>query len=257
MDFVDMLPQITLSDDQIMSFKKTGYLIIRSGLPKPQMKTIDKWTNELLALPEESGKHWVYYEQNHDKEKKKIVSRIENIRTFHYGFKILSDCLRNPISQLMEEDAILFKEKINFKMPGGTGFKPHQDSQAGWDAYANFFISAFVSIDESTLENGCLEICGGRHVNGLHTSWKPLTKDDMIDMEFIPILTQPGDVIFFDSFTPHQSAPNLSKSPRRIYYATYNAKSSGDKSKQYYRDKHKSYPPDIDQKDNVSYVYRV
>ena len=33
------------------------------------------------------------------------------------------------------------EDKINFKMPGGTGFKPHQDSQAGWEVYAKYFIN--------------------------------------------------------------------------------------------------------------------
>jgi len=36
---------------------------------------------------------------------------------------------------------VLFKEKVNFKMPGGDGFKPHQDSQAGWDRYADYFVN--------------------------------------------------------------------------------------------------------------------
>ncbi|HIE20180.1 MAG TPA: phytanoyl-CoA dioxygenase family protein, partial [Rhodospirillales bacterium] len=53
---------------------------------------------------------------------------------------------------------MLFKEKVNFKMPGGGGFKPHQDSQAGWDKYADFYVSALVSIDEATVKNGCLQL---------------------------------------------------------------------------------------------------
>ena len=35
------------------------------------------------------------------------------------------------VGELFGEPAVLFKEKINFKMPGGAGFKAHQDQQAG------------------------------------------------------------------------------------------------------------------------------
>ncbi len=32
---------------------------------------------------------------------------------------------------------MLFKDKINFTLPGGDGFKPHQDQQTGWSASAD------------------------------------------------------------------------------------------------------------------------
>ena len=76
-------------------------------------------------------------------------------------------------------------------------------------------------------------------------------------MEFTPIPTKPGDLIFFDSFTPHKSASNRSKFPRRIYYATYNGISAGDNLRQYYSDKHKSYPPDIDRVKGKKYEFKV
>jgi hypothetical protein len=49
----------------------------------------------------------------------------------------LSEVLEKSVGQILGEETELFKEKINFKIPGGDGFKPHQDSQAGWDAYAD------------------------------------------------------------------------------------------------------------------------
>ncbi len=61
---------------------------------------------------------------------------------------------------------VLFKDKINFKMPGGPGFKAHQDQQAGWTRYAPLFVTALVTIDPATLENGCLEMVPGRHREG-------------------------------------------------------------------------------------------
>jgi len=246
-----------LSQSQLDDFKNDGFLVVRSGVSEADMQRLQTWTDELLALPEESGKHWVYHEQSLKGDSRDLVSRIENITPFHDGYRDLAKALSVPVGQLLGDPAVLFKEKVNFKMPGGDGFKPHQDSQAGWDAYADFFISVLISIDEATVENGCLEICAGHHKRGLFQSWEPLGEDDMSGMDFVPVPTQPGDLIFFDCYAPHQSLANLSDKIRRIYYATYNRQSAGDHLEQYYADKHKNYPPDIDRNPDKDYVFRV
>ena len=49
----------------------------------------------------------------------------------------------------------------------------------------------------------------------------------------------------------------MSERMRRIYFATYNRKSAGDHLAQYYADKRKSYPPDIEREAGKAYVFRV
>ena len=252
-----MLPTPKLTDQHLQSFRDDGFLIARGLFDAATMEKISEWSDEMLARPEESGRHWVYHEKSLKGDGADLVSRIENISPFHDGFAALTESLKLPVSQLLGEDATLFKEKINFKMPGGDGFKPHQDSQAGWDTYTDFFISVLVSIDAATLENGCLELCRGHHQRGLFNSWEPLSEADMEDMRFEPAPTAPGDVVFFDCYAPHQSSPNMSDTVRRIYYATYNRASDGDHMAQYYADKFKNFPPDIDRQAGKEYVFRV
>jgi len=252
-----MLKTPILTDDQLQSFKDDGFLIARSAFDAATMKTIAQWADDMLARPEKSGTHWVYHEKSLKGGGVNLVSRIENIAPFHDGFTELTEVLARPVGQLLGEDAALFKEKINFKMPGGDGFKPHQDSQAGWNVYTDFFISVLVCIDPATIENGCLELCAGHHQRGLFKSWEPLTDADMAGMEFKPAPTEPGDIVFFDNYAPHQSQPNMSDDLRRIYYATYNRLSEGRHMAQYYADKHKNYPPDIDRAPDREYVFRV
>ena len=252
-----LLSSISLKDTQIREFKKAGYLIVRGGYSDTEVKLLQNWCSELLALPEESGKHCVYRETHSNNKNTKIVNRIENITPFHSGFKALSESLKNPVGQLLEEEATLFKEKINFKMSGGAGFEPHQDIQAGWGKYAKFFISAFVSIDESTVENGCLEFCKTPKHSKTYKSWEPLSLEEVEELHFTPILTKPGDLVFFNCFAIHQSSENRSTRCRRIYYATYNKRSDGDHLEKYYRDKHETYPPDIDRREDMKYVFKV
>ncbi|MEQ8506039.1 MAG: phytanoyl-CoA dioxygenase family protein [Rhodospirillales bacterium] len=252
-----MLKTPVLADAHIQQFADDGYLVLRQGFSDEEMAHIVTWTEDVLALPEVSGRHWVFHEQSRKAPNEKLVSRIEKISPFHGGFGALAEALRGPIGQLLGEDAVLFKEKINFKMPGGDGFKPHQDSQAGWDTYTDFFISALVSIDAATEENGCLQLVRGHHKSGMFQSWEPMTDADMDGMDFQPVPTAPGDIVFFDSFAPHASEPNMSDKIRRIYYATYNRASAGSFMDRYYADKHKNYPPDIDRDPSKQYVFRV
>ena len=252
-----MLQTPLLTDEQLAAFKRDGFVVLHNGFNQQEVNQIEKWTCELSGLEEASGKHWVFHEKSQLNPADDLISRIEYISPFHDGFAELADCLKAPVAQLFNEDAVLFKEKINFKMPGGDGFKPHQDSQAGWEDYANYFISVMVCIDEATIENGCLQMVAGNHRRGLYREWEPLTDEDMNEMDFQNFPTQPGDVVFFDCYTPHASEPNLSNTTRRLYFATYNAISEGDHLKQYYEDKHKSYPPDIDRLPGKEYTFRV
>ena len=246
-----------LSEQSIQAFRDSGYLIARGMFDAGAVAKIDAWARQVTAAPERTGSYWVFHETSLKGDGRDLICRIERIAPFHAGFRSLSESLGGPVSQLLGEDAVLFKEKINFKMPGGDGFRPHQDSQAGWEDYASFFISALVTIDSSTLENGCLQMVAGHHERGIYRAWQPLTETDMTGMEFVPCPTEPGDVVFFDSYAPHASEPNMSGKARRIYFATYNKASDGDHMDAYYADKHKSFPPDIDRNPDKEYVFRV
>ena len=112
-----------------------------------------------------------------------------------------------------------------------------------------------ISVDATTLENGCLEMAPGYHKQGLiGEQWKPL-EEDALDYVLIP--TEPGDAVFFDSFAPHRSKPNMTQQARRVLYVTYNRLSEGDHRRQYYIDKRASYPPDCERDEDKQYVFRV
>jgi len=252
-----MLTTPVLTQDQIDEFKKNGFVVLSGAFTAGDMKQVLQWTGEVERLPEVSGKQWVFHEKSRIDPNTDLINRIEYISPFHQGFSELSISLAKPAAQVLGEYAVLFKEKINFKMPGGDGFKPHQDSQAGWRDYADYFITIMVCIDEATIENGCLQMVAGYQNHGLYREWEPLSEQDMADMKFIYCPTRPGDMVLFDCYTPHASEPNLSNHIRRLYFATYNRLADGDHMARYYADKHKSYPPDIDRVRGREYVFRV
>ena len=145
---------------------------------RPASSRIRGWTDDVQGWPETPGKWMKYFEQ--DAAGQRLLNRLEDVLPFHAGFRELaaSEALAGACGQLFGEPAVLFKDKINFKQPGGGGFEPHQDVQAGWSRYASLHITALLTIDRSTRANGCLEMAANFHGQRLiGAEWEPLTAE--------------------------------------------------------------------------------
>jgi len=248
-----------LSKEQIEQFDRDGFLVVRGMYNAAEMDEISRWTDEVAGSPEVPGHYMMYFESS-KQDGSRIISRIEDFVSFHEGFAALITRRRmqQAVSDLLGEPAVLFKDKINFKLPGGDGFKEHQDVQAGWDDYAKLHITAMVAIDETNAENGSVEMIPGMHRQGLlGKMWSPLTDEDTANASYQPVHCKPGDAVFFDSYAPHRSLPNRTDKARRVLYITFNAGSEGDHRARYYADKRNNYPPDIERDPNKNYAFKV
>ena len=246
--------------DEIAAFARDGYVVVRVLYDAAAMADIAAWTDDIQARPETPGKWMKYFDDSLTAPGVRILNRVENFCPYHDGFDELMRRGEMParIGELFGGAAVLFKEKINYKLPGGDGFAAHQDVQAGWDTYAARHITALISIDAATAENGCLEVAAGQHRRGIiGESWRPMEGEELDGVEFQLLPTAPGDAVFFDSFSPHRSEPNLTDAARRVLYVTYNALQDGDHRDRYYADKRKSFPPDIERDPDKDYKFRV
>jgi len=183
------------------------------------------------------------------------ICRAEDLLTCYpdlYWFT--SGTLATYLGKMLQEPYVLFKDKINFKWPGGGAFAPHQDFPAFEFFGPREHVTAMVCIDSATVENGCLYIA---------QNWKESLKNDfpvengdfVLPFEeggknhgsilprvcekilWLPIIGEPGDVVFFDSFVPHYSEKNQSSAPRRALFLTHNRLKEGEHREAYYRAK--------------------
>lgn len=244
----------------LAQYREKGWLLARGFVSPTEVATLGRWTDELAGWPEEPGRHMVYHETSLKDADARIIQRIENFCPFHAGFDgfVRGGRMLAAVSRLLGAPACLFKEKINFKLPGGAGFAPHQDQQAGWSRYAGLFVTALVTIDAATRETGCLEMDDGpRLTRIIGREWEPLDAAELAGRPLVPVPTEPGDVLFFDSYVPHGSQANLTDQPRRILYLTYNAAAEGDWRERYFAEKRASFPPDVERLPGVEYRFRV
>ena len=244
-------------------YEKDGYVVFPISLNIPDwfMRRI---TDELVW----SGGDRIYcsdktYERvqvvqrdtNHITEKR-VLTRLENFVNSHEAWKNLCDYIGRILSQLCGEPMVLFKEKLNLKPPGGSGFAPHLDAPslrvALGEEGPQTFLTVMVSIDPMTSKNGCLRLCPG--------PWGPQSGLNVIEpthegnpdsdgragalsldaanlLEFQDVSCPKGGMItVFGGWMPHRSAANASPFSRRAVFLTYNPACEGDFHDAYYQE---------------------
>ena len=248
-----------LTELQIKKYQDDGFLLLKKFFSKEEMEPVIKSINKFSEVSYnfwEVGKEMVYYETSNENENERILCRVEKYVDYHPEFQKLasSSKILSALQDLMGGPCVLFKDKINFKRPGAGGFRPHQDVQARWDDFTKYTMSIMISTDQSTPENGCLEVAPRQHKRGIIGKYdKPLEGDDLNGMKFEMVPTEIGDVLFFDHFTPHQSKSNNSDKPRSNIYLTYNLLSEGDHRNEYLNRKKRELPPDNERKEGMKF----
>jgi ectoine hydroxylase-related dioxygenase (phytanoyl-CoA dioxygenase family) len=189
-------------------------------------------------------------------EERRALTRIENFVNYHSGWNALcNDYLRRLVSLALGQPMVLYKEKLNLKPPGGSGFAPHLDTPslrvALGDRGPREFCTVMVAIDNMTTRNGCLRIAKGvwsedHHVNTIQPKAEGNPDADgragavlpeLVDqLQFEDLVCVGGTIVAFNGWAPHRSKTNLSSFARRAVFLTYTLAAEGDFHDAYYQE---------------------
>jgi hypothetical protein len=231
--------------DAVGHFARTGWVHVRPADGDALAARLQGWADEISRWPggEAAGASgdspsgpWLQHRELTDRGP--ALCRTENMVPYHDGLRALlcEGTLLATASALLGEPAVLYKDKLNHKLPGGAGYAPHQDAPAY--RFVDLHISCMVAVDHATPANGCLEVVSGAHDRLWPTDDAGCVRSDVVaTMDWRPLPVRAGDTLWFHSRTPHRSGPNRSDRPRRAVYPTYNARSEGDLRDDYYRQK--------------------
>lgn len=239
-----------LTEEQTKEFKDKGFIVLKGFFDKAVMDNVSAWLDALRDKEPGKDQEAKYYEKS-TITGENILVRIENVlgdRNPELTELIISPRTTECLTQLFGEPPVLFKEKINYKLPGCRPDKLHQDQAAGWNAYADFYISMAIVVDENRKDNAALSFMksGNYERKLMSEEWAPLAEADppyQPEDEYVLLEADPGDVIFFDSYVPHGSPANTSDRSRRNIFLTFNKQSDGDMRAKYYQDKWARYAP--------------
>jgi len=239
-----------LGPEAVEHFRRTGWVLTEPFDPQVTAELRD-WVDEVSAWPDDIG-------VLHHRELTEFgpqLCRTENFIPFHAELRdvLTRGELLDTASMLLGERAVLYKEKINYKLIGGAGFAPHQDAPAY--PFVTMHVSCLVAIDDVTVDNGCLEVVSGMHAEVLPMNERGCIRDDLIEgFEWMPVPMWAGQTLWFHSRTPHRSGPNNSKTSRRAMYPTYNAAGEGNLRDAYYEQKMSEFAADTDGMGRISLI---
>ena len=244
----------------LKDFKSNGYLVCRNFISEKDVVKILKWTSEIERFKDVKGKWMKYFDPSLINKKKQILARVENFYDYHRNFRnfFSKKKILDELAKLVGGKVCLFKDKINFKYCGSKGFEAHQDATIWKGMYGiKNFLTMSITIDRSTLKNGCLEIVKNPKKNKLLSKWEKIPKNIENKLKWLPIETNPGDIIFFHDYTPHRSADNFSSNKRRMIFLTYNKKIYGDHRLEHFADKRRNFPPNIEREKGKKYIFHI
>jgi ectoine hydroxylase-related dioxygenase (phytanoyl-CoA dioxygenase family) len=206
-----MKPGKRLSRQQQEFFAQNGYL---HRLPPvystEQVGTLRSGLDELMKLlrPGESSKE---------------------IREWHESSRFLYDICMNPVVLDYVEDLL----GENFYLWGSNFFikEPHTPSTVGWHQDAYYWpldphesLTVWLAFDDSTVENGAMEVIPGSHTAGLLKHLRSGEGDSVLTLECergqfredtrVPVTLRAGEISIHDDKLVHGSPANRSDNRR-------------------------------------------
>jgi len=197
-----------------------------------------RWADEVAALLDTTG----VLQHREATENGAQLCRSENFLAVHSELRTLlcTGRLLDVAGRLLGEPAVLYKEKINYKLPGGAGYSAHQDAPAY--PMISVHVSAMIAIDDADETNGGLEVVSGRFDAVLPTDARGCIEPRVAaSLDWVSVAVPAGSTLWFHSRTPHRSAANHTSRPRRALYPTYNAAAEGDRRAEYYAHKQAAF----------------
>ncbi|TBL81043.1 phytanoyl-CoA dioxygenase family protein [Paenibacillus thalictri] len=251
-----------VSVDEYIRYHRDGFLIVKGMLPDEDTKRLQEWMQHIYTGENTQLDH-LTHSPKWTTEAEKQANRLPSARlhmphredeTAEWG--LLHPRILDVLEALIGPDVLALQSMLFFNPPqkGGQGW--HQDSfyiQTQPDS----LIGAWIALDRADTENGCLWVAPGSHnepiyppiqmsnaymhanekqIKGLFPASAASVMDDSVNKlsevaakygEAVPVVLEPGDVLFFHSHLLHRSYRNETKERfRRAYVCHYcNARS--------------------------------
>lgn len=235
----------SLNNDQYAAYWQKGFLAMRGVLDEQDIRALRDECERLALLTDRFD---TLVEPRKSLDGSVVRERMEALSDHSPVFHELAhdERLLALVRQLFQAGACLFKDKINFRPPGTTGFRLHQDYTgfAFMGVPAADIVTIMIAIDPVTKASGALEVFPEYHHEILpQPANDPRATDPgSVDLSLGELIElEPRDICAFHSLVPHRSSPNISDGPRRTAFLTYNHARHGDCYRPYYAGRENMY----------------
>jgi ectoine hydroxylase-related dioxygenase (phytanoyl-CoA dioxygenase family) len=219
--------ELTMDAMDLAFYRHQGHLTVNGVFAPAQMdaviRDIEQWGETFLAeLPPEKRAWFI----DGGVSARTVLRKLDNP---HFHRDAVQALARDPklvglVEQFLGRGVSVYFSQIFFKPPEGGGPKPaHQDNFYFGPTDIEGVVTAWIALDDATLENGCLYFGDGTNQGPVYPHFAPenepfnlqLTASVLDKQPMQPAPVRKGGVSFHHGNTFHQSGPNHSDKWRR------------------------------------------
>ncbi|MCA0241210.1 MAG: phytanoyl-CoA dioxygenase family protein [Proteobacteria bacterium] len=216
-----------IDDSDLAVYRHSGHLtvpgVFAAGVVDALVADIERWGESFLAeLPAEQRAWYV----DGGVKARSVLRKLDNP---HHHRDAVRELARSPalverVESFIGRGVSVYFSQIFFKPPEGGGPKPaHQDNFYFGPNDLEGVVTAWIALDDATLDNGCLYFGEGSNRGPVYPHEAPPDEPYNLQLPAALLARQPmtpapvmkGGVSFHHGNTFHQSAPNLSTRWRR------------------------------------------
>jgi ectoine hydroxylase-related dioxygenase (phytanoyl-CoA dioxygenase family) len=222
-----------LSDDDMVSFNRDGYLLVRSLFGAEEMSGLLDFAKRDRAIVDES-----YVRRDATGGETRLAVRNDLDDTSVYTAIVRCRRVAGTMTSLLEDEVYHYHHKMMLKEPQvGGAWEWHQD-YGYWYNFGCLYPdmgSCMIAVDEATQANGCLQVLRGSHRIGRvdHIKVGEQVGADpqrvavaMERHELVYCEMNSGDALFFHANLLHRSDRNQSDNPRWSLICCFNTRSN-------------------------------
>jgi ectoine hydroxylase-related dioxygenase (phytanoyl-CoA dioxygenase family) len=218
---------MTMDDMDLAFYRHQGHLTVNGVFAPQQMDTvirdIEQWGETFLAeLPPEKRAWFI----DGGVSARTVLRKLDNPHFHRDAVQTLARDLKlvDLVERFLGKGVSVYFSQIFFKPPEGGGPKPaHQDNFYFGPTDIEGVVTAWIALDDATLENGCLYFGDGTNQGPVYPHFAPENEPYNLQLPPTVLEKQPmqpapvrkGGVSFHHGNTFHQSGPNHSTKWRR------------------------------------------
>ena len=233
-------------------FTENGFLVVEQVFTDEELADVRRRTDELIADPT-AATPGVSVGREGDTVSDKTTPNAQNKSVRGAAFLVRFDPVFQELARnqkllklvrgLIGPDIKVFRDQMLLKPPGGQAKPLHQDQSYFRILPESALVTAWIALDEATLENGCMRYIPGSHRHGIFdveldperpVHHVPVTRGlQLAEAVLCPVPA--GSIIFHHGCTLHSSDDNHTASWRRaviLHFTTVEARSEIDRMNQ-------------------------
>ena len=216
-----------MDPNDLALYRHQGHLTVNGVFGGDEMdavaRDIEQWGEAFLSGLPQSRRTWYL---DGGVKARTVLRKLDNPHAHREAVRALGRDARlvGHVESVLGAGVSVYFSQIFFKAPEGGGPKPaHQDNFYFGPTDIEGVVTAWIALDDATLENGCLYFGDGTNLGPVYPHFAPAGEPFNLQLPAALLERQPmapaqvrkGGVSFHHGNTFHQSGPNHSPRWRR------------------------------------------